>query len=161
MRSWRLFFSSVVASVVSVFILVVPFCLFLHFYQGDLFVTASARDSSRGVEVMMYLTPFLLLSAFFSYLIVFRVLKAPSEVIETHQIMKVTLAIFSVLVALLFLVLFLDGVLYSFIEVFSYFFMVYTLLLIPLIAGLMAGNAVYLKIEEKFNIPKAYSVFYS
>ena len=63
MRSWSLFLSSLFASVVSVLSLVIPFCLFLNFYHGDLFVSASERIAQRGIEVMIYLTPPLILCA--------------------------------------------------------------------------------------------------
>ena len=88
MRSWSLFFSSAFASVVSVLSLVVPFCLFLNFYHGDLFVSASERSAQRGIEVMIYLTPPLILCACFCYGCIFRLFSAPLKIFEPQKIFK-------------------------------------------------------------------------
>ena len=64
MRSWSLVFSSVSASLVSVFSFVIPFCLFLNYRQNHLLHVVS-----DGMEVMMYLTPILIVLAFIFYLL--------------------------------------------------------------------------------------------
>ena len=149
MRSWLLFISSLSASVASVLSVVIPFCLFLIFYQGDLFIAASERVSSRGIEVVLYLTPIFLVLAWLIYLLIFRLLKKPKFVIEIMQIIKVSVVIFIVLICGLFLILYLDGALYSFMEAVSYLLLIYTLLLTPLFIGLMVGNMMYLVFKRK------------
>ena len=151
MRSWYVFVVSAFASLAAVLSLVVPFCLFLYFYQGDLFISASERTSSRGMEVVLYLTPFLLLVGFFSYAVIFKVFKAPQKIIETTQIIKSITLIFIMMLSFLFLVLCLDGALSSFIEALSYLLFVYLLLLLPFCIGLVLGNAIYFILYRKFN----------
>lgn len=154
MRSWYVFVASAFASLAAVLSLVVPFCLFLYFYQGDLFISASERTSSRGMEVVLYLTPFLLLVGFFSYTVifkVFKVFKVPQKIIETTQIIKSITLIFIMMLSFLFLVLCLDGALSNFIEALSYLIFVYLLLLLPFCIGLVLGNAVYFILCRKFN----------
>lgn len=83
MRSWSLVFSSVSASLVSVFSFVIPFCLFLNYRQNHLLHVVS-----DGMEVMMYLTPILIVLAFIFYLIVFAVLKLPTQIFDLYQFLK-------------------------------------------------------------------------
>jgi len=94
MRSWYLYVVSAAASLSAVLSLVVPFSLLLYFYQGDLLSIVSERNSSRGMKVVLYLTPFLFVLALFSYLLIFSVLKKPKAVIEIAQMLKVTGFIF-------------------------------------------------------------------
>ena len=96
MRSWSLVFSSVSASLVSVFSFVIPFCLFLNYRQNHLIHVVS-----DGMEVMMYLIPILLILAFIFYLIVFAVLKLPTQIFDLLQFLKISLVI---LIAWTFLV---------------------------------------------------------
>ncbi|BCX75402.1 MULTISPECIES: hypothetical protein [Acinetobacter] len=79
MRSWSLYMVSAAASLSAVLSLVVPFSMSLYFYQGDFFGIASERNPSRGMEVLLYLTPLLFLLAFFSYLLIFNILKKPKQ----------------------------------------------------------------------------------
>ena len=88
MRSWSLLLSSIFASVVSLLSLVIPFCLFLNFYHGDLFVSASERSAQRGIEVMIYLTPPLILCACFCFGCIFRLFSAPLKIFEPQKIFK-------------------------------------------------------------------------
>lgn len=89
MRSWSLLFSALCASIVSVLSLVLPFCLFLNLYHGDLFVAASERSAQRGIEVMLYLTPFLMIMAFFSFWLMFRFLSTPHKIFEIQRFFTV------------------------------------------------------------------------
>lgn len=144
MRSWYLYMVSAAASLSAVLSLVVPFSLLLYFYQGDFLGIASERNSSRGMEVLLYLTPLLFLLAFFSYLLFFSILKKPKAVIETAQMLKVTVFTFLFILSCLFLILSLEGTLYRFIEILAYFCIAYALLLVPIFIGLMTGNTLYL-----------------
>lgn len=94
MRSWYLYMVSAAASLSAVLSLVVPFSMSLYFYQGDLLSIVSERNPSRGMEVFLYFTPLLFLLAFFSYLLIFSILKKPKAVIEIAQMLKVTGFIF-------------------------------------------------------------------
>lgn len=148
MRSWYLYVVSAAASLSAVLSLVVPFSLLLYFYQGDFLGIASERNSSRGMEVLLYLTPLLFLLAFFSYLLFFSILKKPKAVIETAQMLKVTVFTFLFILSCLFLILSLEGTLYRFIEILAYFCIAYALLLVPIFIGLMTGNTLYLYLSR-------------
>lgn len=148
MRSWSLYMVSAAASLSAVLSLVVPFRMSLYFYQGDFLGIASERNPSRGMEVLLYLTPLLFLLAFFSYLLIFSILKKPKAVIETAQMFKVTIFIFLLILSCLFLILCLEGTLYRFLEMLAYVCIAYALLLIPIFIGLMAGNTLYLYLSR-------------
>lgn len=148
MRSWYLYMVSAAASLSAVLSLVVPFSMSLYFYQGDFLGIASERNSSRGMEVLLYLTPLLFLLAFFSYLLFFSILKKPKAVIETAQMLKVTVFTFLFILSCLFLILSLEGTLYRFIEILAYFCIAYALLLVPIFIGLMTGNTLYLYLSR-------------
>ena len=149
MRSWALFFSAIFASLSSVLSLVVPFCSLLHFYHGNLFVVASERISSRGIEVMLYLIPFLMLFAFIIFLIILSSLKAPSKVLEIKQILKVIVIIALSWFGLIFLIQFLDGMIYDVLESLAFGVIGLVIIFPPLIVGLVSGNAMYLIINKR------------
>jgi flagellar biosynthesis component FlhA len=48
---------------------------------------------SDGMEVMMYLTPILIILAFIFYLIVFAVLKLPTQIFDLYQFLKISFVI--------------------------------------------------------------------
>lgn len=148
MRSWSLYMVSAAASLSAVLSLVVPFSMSLYFYQGDFLGIASERNPSRGMEVFLYFTPLLFLLAFFSYLLIFSILKKPKAVIEIAQMLKVTGFIFLFILSCLFLILCLEGTLYCFLEMLAYLCIAYALLLIPIFIGLMAGNTLYLYLSR-------------
>lgn len=148
MRSWSLYMVSAAASLSAVLSLVVPFSMSLYFYPGDFFGIASERNPSRGMEVFLYFTLLLFLLAFFSYLLIFNILKKPKAVIETAQMFKVTIFIFLLILSCLFLILCLEGTLYRFLEMLAYLCIAYALLLIPIFIGLMAGNTLYLYLSR-------------
>lgn len=148
MRSWSLYMVSAAASLSAVLSLVVPFSMSLYFYQGDFLGIASERNPSRGMEVFFYFTPLLFLLAFFSYLLIFSILKKPKAVIEIAQMHKVTGFIFLFILSCLFLILCLEGTLYRFLEMLAYLCIAYALLLIPIFIGLMAGNTLYLYLSR-------------
>lgn len=89
MRSWNLLCSSLVASLISVFSFVIPFCLFLNFQQSHLI-----HIVSNGMQVMIYLTPLLIIFAWICYLVVFAFLKPPTRIFERNQILKINLLFF-------------------------------------------------------------------
>lgn len=148
MRSWYLYMVSAAPSLSAVLSLVVPFSMSLYFYQGDFLGIASERNPSRGMEVFFYFTPLLFLLAFFSYLLIFSILKKPKAVIEIAQMLKVTGFIFLFILSCLFLILCLEGTLYRFLEMLPYLCIAYALLLIPIFIGLMAGNTLYLYLSR-------------
>ena len=149
MRSWALFFSAIFASLSSVLSLVVPFCSLLHFYHGNLFVVASERISSRGIEVMLYLTPFLMFFAFIIFLIILSGLKAPNKVFEINQIFKVIVIIALTWLSLIFLIQFLDGMINDVLESLAFGVVGLFIILPTLIVGLMSGNTMYLIVNKR------------
>lgn len=149
MRSWALFFSAIFASLSSVLSLVVPFCSLLHFYHGNLFVVASERISSRGIEVMLYLTPFLMFFAFIIFLIILSGLKAPNKVFEINQIFKVIVIIALTWLSLIFLIQFLDGMINDVLESLAFGVVGLVIIFPPLIVGLVSGNALYLIVNKR------------
>ena len=149
MRSWALFFSAIFASLSSVLSLVVPFCSLLHFYHGNLFVVASERLSSRGIEVMLYLIPFLMLFAFIIFLIILSSLKAPSKVLEIKQILKVIVIIALSWFGLIFLIQFLDGMINDVLESLAFGVIGLVIIFPPLIVGLVSGNSMYLIVNKR------------
>ena len=154
MRSWALFFSAIFASLSSVLSLVVPFCSLLHFYHGNLFVVASERISSRGIEVILYLTPFLIFVGFFVFFIILGSLKAPSKVFEIKQIFKVIVIIVLSWFSLIFLIQLLDGMINNVLESLAFGMIGLFIILPPLIVGLMSGNTMYLIVNKRlfFNL---------
>ena len=149
MRSWALFFSAIFASLSSVLSLVVPFCSLLHFYHGNLFVVASERISSRGIEVMLYLTPFLMFFAFIIFLIILSGLKAPSKVFEIKQIFKVVVIIALTWLSLIFLIQFLDGMINDVLESLAFGVIGLVIISPPFIVGLVSGNTLYLIVNKR------------
>ena len=144
MRSWTLFFSAIFASVMAVSSLVIPFCLFLNFYHGDLFVAASDRTAQRGIEVMLYLTPILMLMAFITFCLVFRLLKTPHKIFEIHRFLKVMHVFAMIWFGLIFFFQFLDGRMGEIIESVLFGIISLSIFSIPLLIGIWSGNAVYL-----------------
>ena len=149
MRSWNLFFSAIFASMISVLSVVMPFCLFLKFYHGNLFVVASERMSSRGIEVMLYLTPFLLFTAFICFWIVFRCLPVPKKIIETNHMLKVIITLGLNWFGLILFFQFLDGRIYDVVETLTFGIVSFIILLVPLMVGLLSGNIMYLLIDKR------------
>ncbi|RYL26177.1 hypothetical protein [Acinetobacter piscicola] len=149
MRSWSLLFSAFFASIVSVFSLVIPFCLFLNFYHGDLFVAASARSAQRGIEVMLYLTPFLMIMAFFSFCLLFRCFKTPHKIFEIQRFFKVIRYFTPLWLSLIFLFQLLDGRTAEIIESLIFAVISLSIFAVPLLIGIWSGNYIYLKILNK------------
>lgn len=149
MRSWVLLFSAISASLASVFSLVLPFGLFLRFYHGNLFVSASERMSSRAIEVLFYLTPFLILFAFFIFLIILSGLKAPKKVFEIKQLFKAIVMVGLSWFGFIFLIQFLDGVIHNIAESLFWGMIALLLMLLPLIVGIVSGNVVYLIVNKR------------
>lgn len=152
MRSWTLFFSAIFASVTAVSSLVIPFCLFLSFYQGDLFVAASERTAYRGIEVMLYLTPFLILIAFISYWFIFRFLNAPKKLFEIQRFFKVIRLFALIWFFLIFLFQFLDGRMGEIVESVLFGIISLSIFSIPLLMGIWSGNYMYLNTQKMIKI---------
>ena len=105
MRSWSLFCASSCASLVSVFSFVIPFCLFLNFRRNHLIHVVS-----DGMEVMMYLTPILIILAFIFYLIVLALLKRPTKIFDLSQFFKISFVVLTAWTFLVAMILFEDQV---------------------------------------------------
>lgn len=110
---------------------------------------ASERLSSRGIEVMLYLIPFLMLFAFIIFLIILSSLKAPSKVLEIKQILKVIVIIALSWFGLIFLIQFLDGMINDVLESLAFGVIGLVIIFPPLIVGLVSGNAMYLIINKR------------
>lgn len=159
MRSWILLFSAMFASVASVMSVVIPFCLFLTLYHGDLFVSASDRSAQRGIEVMIYLTPFLIILAFISFWLILRCLTAPKRILEIKQILKVICVLALIWFCLIFLVQFLDGMINDILETLIFGSIGLIILAPPLVIGLISGNLIFLKFHQ-FILKKRISLFH-
>lgn len=149
MRSWVLLLSAISASLASVFSLVLPFGLFVRFYHGSLLVSASERVSSRAIEVLLYLTPFLILFAFFVFLIILSGFKAPKKVFEIKQIFKTIVIVGLSWFSFIFLIQFLDGVIHNIAETLFFGTLALLLMLLPLIVGIVSGNMMYLIVNKR------------
>lgn len=149
MRSWSLLFSALCASIVSVLSLVVPFCLFLNVYQGDLFVVASERSAQRGIEVILYLSPFLMIMAFVGFWLMFRFLRKPHKIFEIQRFFTVMRYFAPIWLGLIFLCQFLDGRMADIMESLIFAIISLSVFAVPLLIGIWSGNYIYLKILNK------------
>ena len=148
MRSWSLFLSSMFAGVVSVLSLVIPFCLFLNFYHGDLFVSASDRSAQRGIEVIVYLTPMLILIGFMCFSCIFRLFSAPLKIFEPQRIFKLLSRLALLWLSLIFFFQFLDGRMAEISESLCFGLIGFITLIIPLFIGVITGHFLYLYIGK-------------
>lgn len=105
MKSWRLVASSFAASLVSVFSFVIPFCLFLNFRRNHVIHVVS-----DGMEVMIYLTPILIILAFIFYLMVLALLKLPTKIFDVSQFLKISFVVLTAWTFLVAMILFEDQV---------------------------------------------------
>ena len=149
MRSWSLVFSSVSASLVSVFSFVIPFCLFLNYRQNHLIHVVS-----DGMEVMMYLTPILIVLAFIFYLIVFAVLKLPEQIFDPSQLLKVGIILFSCWISLVLMIFFEARANETDFSVLVIGLVIYLGLLFIAVLGCMSANVCYLVMRKKINDKK-------
>ncbi|WP_032862303.1 hypothetical protein [Acinetobacter colistiniresistens] len=143
-RSWSLVCASLSASIVSVFSFVIPFCLFLNVRQNHLIHVVSDR-----MEVMMYLTPILLILAFIFYLIVFAVLKLPTQIFDLLQFLKISLVILIAWTFLVAMILFEDQVNQIDFSALKIGILMYFTMLPILALGCMSANTCYFLIGKK------------
>lgn len=144
MRSWSLVFSSVSASIVSVFSFLIPFCLFLNFRQNHLIHVVS-----DGMEVMMYLTPILIILAFMFYLIVLAILKLPTQIFDVFQFLKISLVILIAWTFLVAMILFEDQVYQIDFSTLKIGVLMYFIMLPILVLGCMSANSCYFLMSKK------------
>ena len=144
MRSWSLVCASLSASIVSVFSFVIPFCLFLNVRQNHLIHVVS-----DGMEVMMYLTPILIIFAFMFYLIVFAILKLPSKIFDLGQFLKVSLVFFTGWISLVLMILFEDQVKQIDFSALKIGILMYFMMLPILVLGCMSANSCYFLMSKK------------
>ena len=138
MRSWSLFCASSCAGLVSVFSFVIPFCLFLNFRRNHLIHVVS-----DGMEVMMYLTPILIILAFIFYLIVLALLKRPTKIFDLSQFFKISLIILSAWASLVSMILFEDQVNPFDFSTLKIGIVMYLAMLPILALGCMSANSCY------------------
>jgi hypothetical protein len=149
MRSWSLVCASLSASLVSVFSFVIPFCLFLNFRQNHLIHVVS-----DGMEVMMYLTPILIVLAFIFYLIVLVVLKLPTQIFDVFQFLKISFVVLTAWTFFVAMILFEDQVNQIDFSVLKIGILMYFVMLPILALGCMGANSCYFvmnKINQKKN----------
>lgn len=158
MRYWSLLFSTLCASIVSVLSLVLPFCLFLNVYHGDLFVAASERSAQRGIEVMLYLAPILTFFAWICFYCIFRLSSVPIKFFEFKKFLKLLYRLGLVWFSLIFFFQFLDGRMADILESLVFGSVTLFIATIPLSIGILAGNYCYLKLMKKIKIDFAKNV---
>lgn len=144
MRSWSLVCASCSASFISVLSFVIPFCLFLNYRQNHLIHVVS-----DGMEVMMYLTPILLILTFMFYLIVLAVLKLPKQIFDLLQFLKISFVIFIAWTLLVLTVLCEDQVNQIDFSTLKIGIMMYFMMLPILALGCMSANSCYFVIDRK------------
>lgn len=144
MRSWSLVCASLSASLVSVFSFVIPFCLFLNFRQNHLIHVVS-----DGMEVMMYLTPILIVLVFICYLIVLAILKLPTQIFDVFQFLKISLVILIAWTFLVAMILFEDQVYQIDFSTLKIGVLMYFTMLPILALGCMSANSCYFVVSRK------------
>lgn len=149
MRSWSLVCASCSASFISVLSFVIPFCLFLNYRQNHLIHVVS-----DGMEVMMYLTPILIILAFMFYLIVFAVLKLPTQVFDVFQFLKISFVILIAWTFLVAMILFEDQVYQIDFSTLKIGVLMYFIMLPILVLGCMSANSCYFLMSKKINDKK-------
>lgn len=149
MRSWSLVCASLSASLVSVFSFVIPFCLFLNYRQNHLIHVVS-----DGMEVMMYLTPILIVLVFICYLIVLAILKLPTQIFDVFQFLKISLVILIAWTFLVAMILFEDQVYQIDFSTLKIGVLMYFTMLPILALGCMSANVCYLVMRKKINDKK-------
>lgn len=153
MRSWSLVCASCSASFISVLSFVIPFCLFLNYRQNHLIHVVS-----DGMEVMMYLIPILIVLAFIFYLIVFAVLKLPTQIFDLYQFLKISFVIFITWALLVLTILFEDQVNQIDFSTLKIGIMMYFMMLPILALGCMSANSFYF-VMSKVNQRKNTTLF--
>ncbi|ENW02433.1 hypothetical protein [Acinetobacter beijerinckii] len=153
MRSWSLVCASCSASFISVLSFVIPFCLFLNYRQNHLIHVVS-----DGMEVMMYLIPILIVLAFIFYLIVFAVLKLPTQIFDLYQFLKISFVIFIAWALLVLTILFEDQVNQIDFSTLKIGIMMYFMMLPILALGCMSANSFYF-VMSKVNQRKNTTLF--
>jgi len=149
MRSWSLVCASCSASFISVLSFVIPFCLFLNYRQNHLIHVVS-----DGMEVMMYLTPILLILAFMFYLIVLGVLKLPKQIFDLLQFLKISFVILIAWTFLVAMILFEDQVYQIDFSTLKIGVLMYFIILPILVLGCMSANSCYFLMSKKINDKK-------
>lgn len=144
MRSWHLVCASMCASVASVFSFVIPYCLFLNFQQSHLLHVVS-----NAMQVMLYLTPFLIVLAFLFYVIVLSILKLPSKIFDLGQFLKVSLVFFTGWISLVLMILFEDQVNGFDFEALAMSLFIFVAVLPVLALGCISANSCYVLMCKK------------
>jgi hypothetical protein len=138
MKSWSLVASSFAASLVSVFSFVIPFCMFLNFRRNHLIHVVS-----DGMEVMMYLTPILIILAFGFYLMVLSILKLPTKIFDLSQFLKISFVVLTAWTFLVAMILFEDQVNPFDFSTLKIGVVMYLAMLPILVLGCMSANSCY------------------
>lgn len=144
MRSWYLLGASLSASLGSVFSFILPYCLFLNFQQNHLLHVVS-----NAMQVMLYLTPFLILLTFIFYVIVLSVIKLPSKIFDVRQFLKISLVFFTGWICLVLMILFEDQVNTFDVEAFAMSLFIFLVVLPVLAVGCISANICYFLMCKK------------
>lgn len=144
MRSWSLVCASCSASFISVLSFVIPFCLFLNFRQNHLIHVVS-----DGMEVMMYLTPFLIVLAFIAYMIALAILQLPEQIFDPSQLLKVGIILFSCWMSLVLMIFFEARANETDFSVLVIGSVIYLGLLFIAVLGCMSANSCYFLMSKK------------
>ncbi|MCH7336224.1 hypothetical protein [Acinetobacter sp. NIPH 2699] len=144
MRSWTLVCAALSASLVSVLSFVIPLCLYLNFQQSHLIHVVS-----NGMEVMIYLTPLLMFFTFICYLIVFAVVKLPTQIFDLSQLLKVSLIFFTCWMFLVIVILLEDQVNQIDFSTLMMSLLIYFALVPVLALGSMSANVCYFVMNTK------------
>jgi energy-coupling factor transporter transmembrane protein EcfT len=101
------------------------------------------------MEVMMYLTPILIVLAFIFYLIVFAVLKLPMQIFDLLQFLKISLVILIAWTFLVAMILFEDQVNQIDFSALKIGVLIYFAILPILVLGCMSANSCYFLMSKK------------
>jgi len=109
---------------------------------------------SDGMEVMMYLTPILIILTFMFYLIVLAILKLPTQIFDLFQFLKISFVILIAWALLVLMILFEDQVNHIDFSTLKIGVVMYFMMLPILALGCMGANSCYFvmnKVNQKNN----------
>ena len=147
MRAWTLCGAALCASVVAAISLVLILILFLSLYTGQLPIENNQRSLMQGIQVMLYLLPFLVVWAWCCYLVIFALFQVPTRVWQIGQLLRVLIGIFLAWWALMLIVVAVDFSFASIWQALKFSLLSYSFFLFPITAGLGCGNIFYFIVQ--------------
>ena len=149
MRAWTLCGAALSASIVAAVSFILILIVFLSLYTGQLPIQSQQRSLMQGIQIMVYLLPFLIVWAWCCYLVIFALFRVPTHVWSFGQIIKVLLGLWIAWFTLLLIVIAIDFSWGSWILMLKLASVSYLFFVIPIVCGLVCGNIFYLKIQEQ------------